>query len=125
MELTNFLDSFKDAGLSLSLLPGGQIKVTPTAKITDEIRQKIRGHKDELIKLLSVPTDRQPGKIIPENAAELTGSPNTPALCANCEWMEMVVIMGRPVSGCLYTAPGEYPDGWKRLSVNLMKCLWN
>jgi hypothetical protein len=124
MEAKKLLDGFRDAGLSLLLLPGGKIKVTPVAKITDKIRQEINVHKGELITLLSSPPGQQRGDTIPENAAVIAGPPNTPAICTNCERLEIVEIMGKPVPGCLYTAPGEYPDGWRRLPDSLKKCMW-
>ncbi|NTV51281.1 MAG: hypothetical protein HGA69_00390 [Desulfobulbaceae bacterium] len=74
--------------------------------------------------LPSKPTDCQ-NKTIPENAAELTVPPNTPRICTKCERLDIAEIMDEPVPGCLDTTSGEYTDGWKRLSVDLVKCLWN
>lgn len=68
--------------------------------------------------------EQQLGEIIPENAAVIGVQPNTPAICMNCERLEIVAIMGKHVPGCLYTTPGEYPDGWRRLPGSLKKCMW-
>jgi hypothetical protein len=71
-----------------------------------------------------VPTVLLIEKTIPENAAKLTDPPNTPKICTNCERLEIVEITGKLVSGCLYTAPGDYPDGWRRLPDGLKKCMY-
>jgi hypothetical protein len=104
------LDSIRDAGLTLSLLPGGQLKVFPADKITDGLRQVIRDHKEELIKVLS-------GDLI-------TSNKESRAPCRDCKRLEVVNIMGVDVPGCLYDAPGEYSDGWKRLPIALHKCIF-
>ena len=49
----------------------------------------------------------------------------TPAICTACDQLEVVNIMGKDVPGCLYTAIGEYPDGWKRLPDGIEKCLFS
>ena len=72
-----------------------------------------------------VSTELQSERSISVNSVKSTIITNTPSICANCERLELVEIMGSPVPGCLYTAPGEYADGWKRLPVTLRKCLWN
>ena len=53
MKPTIILDSIRNAGLILSLLPGDLLKVEPKEKITDEIRQAIKEHKQEIVRLLS------------------------------------------------------------------------
>ncbi len=76
MKPTIILDSIKNAGLTLSLLPGDLLKVEPKEKITDEIRQAIREHKKELVSILSC--SQEPG---PDTPAR-TWTPGTPFTCS-------------------------------------------
>ncbi len=67
-----------------------------------------------------------PNRHILKNELSVTTDPlfGSAAVCQGCPQLEIMEIMGKPVSGCLYTAPGEYPDGWRRLPDSLKKCMW-
>ena len=49
----------------------------------------------------------------------------TPAPCEGCSRFKAVSIIGKLVSGCLYLAPGEFFDGWRRIPGNLDACIWH
>lgn len=50
---------------------------------------------------------------------------STPEPCKSCNRFEAVEIQGMAIPGCLYTAPGPYSDGWRRLPADLDKCLFH
>jgi hypothetical protein len=58
------------------------------------------------------------GKVVPVSEVA-----NTPAPCRNCKRLEVINIMGLDIPGCLYDAPGEYSESWKRLPIDLKKCI--
>jgi hypothetical protein len=45
------------------------------------------------------------------------------AICQSCNRLDLVEIMGADVPGCLYDAGGDYPDGWKRLPLDMKRCI--
>jgi|GEM_PF-795877 len=75
MKPTIILDSIRNAGLVLSLLPGDLLKVEPKEKITDEIRQTIKEHKAELVRLLS-------GGQAPIRTSARHWTPGNPFVCS-------------------------------------------
>ena len=73
MKPTKLLESIREAGLSLSILPGGLLAAAPAKKITPEIRQAIRQHKAELVMLLSGDQKKNPAR---------TWTPGNPFFCS-------------------------------------------
>jgi hypothetical protein len=53
MTADKLFDHLEATGFQLTVIEGGRLKVEPKDKITDEIRQGIRKHKQELVRLLS------------------------------------------------------------------------
>ncbi|MDR3629358.1 MAG: hypothetical protein P4L42_03390 [Desulfocapsaceae bacterium] len=105
------LDSIRNAGLVLSLLPGDLLKVEPKEKITDEIRQTIKEHKAELIRLLS-------GGLLHDDQ-------DTPIACRGCPKSETITIEGQPaMPGCVRRLDtGPWSEVWHRLPADLKKCI--
>lgn len=56
MIAATLLEEIRAAGLTLDPAPDG-LRVTPKGRLTDELRQKIRAHKAELLAALSPPPD--------------------------------------------------------------------
>ena len=56
MAASSLLQEIRAAGLTLDPAPDG-LRVTPKGRLTDELRQKIRAHKAELLAALSPPPD--------------------------------------------------------------------
>ena len=100
MVVSELLNDISHAGLTIAAIEGSLLKVEPKNKITSTLRDNIREHKGALLALLS-----------------------TPAPCRDCIRFEFVEIMDVDVPGCLYQAPGEYSDGWKRLPNDLERCI--
>lgn len=70
-------------------------------------------------------TDRQPSKTSLEGSEVRKDSASTPVPCQGCTRLKAVEILGSVVNGCLYIAPGQYFDGWRRLPADLTKCLFH
>lgn len=47
------------------------------------------------------------------------------SVCRDCPRLEAVEIQGVQVLGCLYPAEGEFPEGWRRLPADPMKCIFH
>jgi len=56
MIAATLLEEIRAAGLKLDPAPDG-LRVSPKGRLTDELRQKIRAHKAELLAALSPPPD--------------------------------------------------------------------
>ena len=56
MTAAALLEEIRAAGLTLDPAPDG-LRVTPKGRLTDDLRQKIRAHKAELLAALSPPPD--------------------------------------------------------------------
>ncbi len=56
MIAATLLEEIRAAGLTLDPAPDG-LRVSPKGRLTDELRQKIRAHKAELLAALSPPPD--------------------------------------------------------------------
>ena len=56
MTVAALLKEIRPAGLTLTPAPGG-LRVSPKGRLTDELRQKIRAHKAELLAALNPPPD--------------------------------------------------------------------
>ncbi|MDD4887492.1 MAG: hypothetical protein PHO64_11315 [Thiomonas sp.] len=56
MIAAGLLEEIRAAGLTLDPAPDG-LRVSPKGRLTDELRQKIRAHKAELLAALSPPPD--------------------------------------------------------------------
>jgi len=56
MIAATLLEEIRAAGLTLDPAPDG-LRVSPKGRLTDELRQKIRAHKTELLAALSPPPD--------------------------------------------------------------------
>ena len=111
MKPTLILDSIRNAGLVLSLLPGDLLKVEPKEKITDEIRQAIKEHKQELVRLLS-------GDLVKDDQ-------DTPAACQGCPQSEVIKVEGKEaMPGCVRRLDtGPWSEVWHRLPANMKKCI--
>ena len=121
MKPTNLLESIREAGLNLSLLPGGLLKVLPAEKITDEIRHTIRQHKAELVSLLSGDQEAPlpHGGLLPDDYEF------SPAPCKGCRQSEIIMIEGQsPMAGCVRRLDtGPWAEVWHRLPADLQKCI--
>lgn len=111
MKPTILLESIRDAGLNLSLLPGGLLKVAPAEKITDEIRQTIRQHKEKIVKLLS--------------GDHSENDQDTPAMCRGCPQSEVIKVDGKEaMPGCVRRLDaGPWSEVWHRLPADMKKCI--
>ncbi|WP_288094191.1 hypothetical protein [Thiomonas sp.] len=56
MTVAALLEEIRAAGLTLDTAPDG-LRVSPKGRLTDELRQKIRAHKAELLAALNPPPD--------------------------------------------------------------------
>ena len=136
MKPTNLLESIREAGLNLSLLPGGLLKVLPAEKITDEIRQEIRQHKTELVRYLSECQDSPP--TLTEDVTETLQERSfphggllpddyefSPAQCKGCAQCEVIMVDGQPpMAGCVRRLDtGPWAEVWHRLPADLQKCI--
>lgn len=83
---------------------------------------KVIGEQDVVERWLSTVRENKPAIL----AALIPGkdTADAPAVCRGCTRFEVVDILGKQIPGCLYIAPGQYFDGWRRLPVNLRKCLY-
>lgn len=73
------LFDIQKAGLTISVLPGGLLKVEPKEKITTAIREAIRTGKNELIKFLS---NKAVAPSLTLNSAGRTWTPGITFTCA-------------------------------------------
>ena len=136
MKPTNLLESIREAGLNLSLLPGGLLKVLPAEKITDEIRQEIRQHKTELVRYLSECQDSPP--TLTEDVTETLQERSfphggllpddyefSPTPCKGCAQCEVIMVDGQPpMAGCVRRLDtGPWSEVWHRLPADLQKCI--
>jgi len=108
MFAAEILDHIKRAGLTITVIDDDRLLVEPKSLITDPIREQIRQHKADLIKLLS---------------GEHGTEESTPAPCRDCSRVEVLTIMGKAVAGCLYLADGEFSEGWRRIPAGTERCI--
>ena len=109
MNVTEIIQQALSDGVTVAADGAGTLKLVGEQAMVDRWLPTIRENKIDILAALVPRRD----------------SASPPTVCQVCTRLEVVKILSRPVPGCLYTATGEYTDGWKRLSVNLMKCLWN
>ena len=105
MKTAELLEGAISDGVKFSVNGAGKIKLTGGQDTVNKWLPVIREHKAALLKILS------------------PARHNDPAACEGCDRYELVEIMGAGVRGCLYTAPGKYSDGWKRLPNDLERCI--
>jgi hypothetical protein len=102
--VAELLHELRKAGLTISILHKSLLIVEPKDRITDELRERIKMFKPELIKILSVP----------------------PGPCANCPQLEVLSIAGNPVAGCVQKLEtGHWAEEWHRLPPELQKCVFH
>lgn len=81
---------------------------------------KVTGDQSMVTKWLPAIRDNKPAIL-----AALSPRQTAPAICHGCTRLEVIEILGGMVAGCLYLAPGQYFDGWRRLPADLSECLFN
>jgi TubC N-terminal docking domain len=148
MSALQIIREIEAAGAEIFIHNGGLRLVAAKGKVTPSMQAKVKENKAEIIDILSLtPLDKNANDIgiedkyrpedneVPGNesedlsvvgynsARELRSPILVPDLCKDCPRLEIVNIMGTDVPGCLYLAPGEYTDGWRRLPQGIEECL--
>ena len=136
MKATILLASIREAGLNLSLLPGGKIKVLPAEKITDDIRKEIRQHKTGLVRYLSECQDLPPTRTkdvtatlqersFPHGGLLPDDYEYSPEPCRGCPQSEIIMVDGmEAMAGCVRRLDtGPWSEVWHRLPADLKKCI--
>lgn len=105
MSTTEMIQQALEDGVIIATDGTGNIKLIGDQTTVDRWLPTIRENKPAILAAL---TPRQ-----------------TPTPCKGCTRLEAVEILGEFINGCLYVAPGLYPDGWRRLPADLTKCLFH
>lgn len=74
MKTAHIFDALHDAGLSVSLAPGGKLVVSPGSRLTPELRELVRKNKSLLVNWLQAAND--PARAEPHYPDNLPTDPN-------------------------------------------------
>ena len=107
MKPDEILQQTLEDGVTISIYGEGKIKVAGDQEAVETWLPMITNNKAELLAALS-PTTK-----------------NSPALCQNCNKLEILLIAGSPVAGCVKKlAFGSWREEWHRMPEDLRKCLF-
>ncbi|MBE7562320.1 hypothetical protein H7F10_04995 [Acidithiobacillus sp. HP-6] len=113
MKLSNpslLVEKLRTAGLTLSTI-GGNLKVGPAVLLTDELRQAIREHRDEMIRILAATPENYPSNT---PAASVRPEPRKQpqrVTCGEClRFLPGQPLPGQSLGTCSLTRSGP-PSG--------------
>jgi hypothetical protein len=148
MSALEIISDIEKAGVKIFIHNGGLRLTAASGIVTASMQARVKENKEEIINILSMapqskdtngisvedtcpPKNKQVSgekvkdmPIVGDGSVREQRSPlPVPHLCTDCPRLEIVNIIDVDVPGCLYAAPGEYSDGWRRLPKGIEECL--
>jgi len=78
----NALETLQGAGLTVELLDGDRLRLSPKAAITEALRELARAHKAEILALLREPSVEITAEVEPSPAPPTPAEADPPRVCA-------------------------------------------